>query len=227
MVKILPQFQGPWRTDQIIVSDLVGNQRFEGVDDFGWLLYMDNPLEDVAPPQYVPNTLSYSLNDTLIQNRNVQKLIVSWEVDEDRAIRANQGVYARIRTVNSLNYSFEEYGQFNESTKRGSIDFLITEYYPSDVYAVSEVKMIDAALNTTRVRFSEDPNDQPIVSIPIQTSNEDDAGPTISLNNIYLSAKPTHPEAPDGETLVNIEYYAKDDLYIDHSCLDKNICLPS
>ena len=203
---------GYWRTDQIIVSDLVGNQRFEGVDDFGWLLYIDNPQEDVNPPQFVPNSLFFSLNDTLIQDRDVQKLTVSWEVDEDRAVRADQGVYARIRTLNSLNYSFEAYGQFNESTKRGSIDFLITEYYPTDVYAISEVVMIDAALNTTRVRFSEDTRDQPIVSIPIQTSNEDDIGPTLSLNNIYVSGEPTHPEAPDGETLVRIEYYAKDDL---------------
>ena len=46
---------GYWRPDQITLSDAVSNQRHESQIDFGWKLYIDNPLADCEPPEYVKN----------------------------------------------------------------------------------------------------------------------------------------------------------------------------
>ena len=46
---------GYWRPDQITLSDAVSNQRHESQIDFGWKLYIDNPLADYEPPEYVKN----------------------------------------------------------------------------------------------------------------------------------------------------------------------------
>ena len=40
---------GYWRPEQIKITDEHGNQRLEGVNDYGWSLYVDNPLEDITP----------------------------------------------------------------------------------------------------------------------------------------------------------------------------------
>ena len=45
---------GYWFTDQIRLSDANKNERLESQSDFGWKLYIDNPLSDCDPPQYVP-----------------------------------------------------------------------------------------------------------------------------------------------------------------------------
>ena len=36
---------------------MVGNQRFVGVDNFGWKLYIDNPLADMEKPQYIKDSI--------------------------------------------------------------------------------------------------------------------------------------------------------------------------
>ena len=52
---------GYWLPGQIAIQDAAGNQRFERANDFGWKLYVDNPLEDLAPPEYVAGTAALSL----------------------------------------------------------------------------------------------------------------------------------------------------------------------
>ena len=47
---------GYWSPENIRLKDAHGNERYEGSEDFGWQLYIDNPLEDVTPPEYVRGT---------------------------------------------------------------------------------------------------------------------------------------------------------------------------
>ena len=49
---------GYWFPNQVQIRDPAGNERFERGDDFGWSLYVNNPLEDVTPPRYVRNSAS-------------------------------------------------------------------------------------------------------------------------------------------------------------------------
>ena len=42
------------------------------------------------------------------------------------------------------------------------------------------------------------------------SENSDYEAPTLDVNKITITATPTHPENPNGETVVHIEYYVKD-----------------
>ena len=45
----------------------------------------------------------------------------------------------------------------------------------------------------------------------VATLNPDTTPPELDLNIITISAFPTQPDAPNGETAVSIEYKARDD----------------
>ena len=44
---------GYWRPNQITLRDAQGNERHESQRDYGWKLYINNPLADDTPPEYV------------------------------------------------------------------------------------------------------------------------------------------------------------------------------
>ncbi|MCJ8346498.1 hypothetical protein MJH12_13220, partial [bacterium] len=69
---------GFWSTDQIVVTDLQGNQRFEGNTDFGWKLYINNPLSDTVKPQFIPGSLKLKVSKKKMEGRDVQVLNVSY-----------------------------------------------------------------------------------------------------------------------------------------------------
>ena len=54
---------GYWRPDTIRIYDANRNERLSGAVDFGWNLYVDNPLADCEPPEYVPNSMILSLSE--------------------------------------------------------------------------------------------------------------------------------------------------------------------
>ena len=81
--------------------------------------------------------------------------------------------------------------------------------------------MVDMALNAQGVYFT-DPGhglrDEDIVideapaTIGVQTTNPDDIPPVLDLNQITIQAEPTNPEAPNGETQVDITFRVKDNI---------------
>ena len=55
---------GYWTAQiQIKIGDANGNERYASRSDFGWQLYIDNPLADCEPPEYVPNSLKLSMRE--------------------------------------------------------------------------------------------------------------------------------------------------------------------
>ncbi|MFH0900716.1 MAG: hypothetical protein V2A73_08825 [Pseudomonadota bacterium] len=215
---------GYWTTDQIVITDLVGNQRFEGVDDYGWKLHVDNPLEDTVPPRYVPGSLTLNRYDETIVERGVEHSVqlvqASWLVDENQGMPPGYSVYAALSNPSVIGmYALESWGFVDSSSSRALVSFYLTDYRPGGVYGVPYIMMVDTAGNRTGQNFSESPADEPLVSIPITTTDADTIAPEVSLNDdtdlglhrILVHAEPTNPEAPDGETLVNIQYQARDD----------------
>ncbi len=201
---------GLWFTDQIVVTDSVGNQRFEGENDFGWKLFIDNPLEDVDVPQYVPNSMSLNLYNEVREGHEVQRLNVSWQVNENKSMKLD-GVYASVTNPSTGQDRLENWGSFDPVTGMASVDFYFTDYSQSGTYGVPYIMMVDEALNQGKQFFSNSPQDEPLKTIEIFTNDGDDSKPELDLNRISVKATPTHPEAPDGETLVEITYFAKDD----------------
>jgi hypothetical protein len=201
---------GFWRPDQIVISDRLGNQRLQGTDDFVWRLFINNPEQDTVAPKYIPNTLSLAVADTTVEGRKVQRLRVRWKVDENRRMRQNSPVYARSIAEGTNRDSFDDYGPYNVTTATATVDHLITEYHPTGNYRTTFVVMFDEAMNQGRQYFSTSPQDEPSPVVRIQTTNPDSIAPEIDLNRITVRARPSVPEAPNGETFVTIEYYARD-----------------
>ena len=98
---------GFWTTDQITISDQVGNERHSGVDDFGWKLYLDNPLEDVVAPKYMVDSISTSLVNDTIDGKPVQILQVSWDVEENVRMASWANCYVSIRPPGEDAYRLE------------------------------------------------------------------------------------------------------------------------
>lgn len=197
---------GYWTVGSIDVHDNQGNQRFEGRNDCVWNLYINNALEDVESPKYIPGSLSYELIDTLVQGHNIQNLRVRYKVTDNVGI--SKGAFRL--SMKDYNSFGDSWGSYDPETGMVTIDYLITEFYPTTDYYASSFSVYDYAGNETYVQFSDNENDQPIKYIHITTADPDTEAPEIDLNRISVYAEPTNPDAPDGETKVTINYYARD-----------------
>ena len=202
---------GYWTAGDIVVSDIQGNQRFEGRNDCVWNMYVNNPLEDLEAAKYVSGSLNYALSDTIVEGHKAQNLQVTFKVTDNIGLRDNQPVMIRLsRGENQYSWD-DQYGSWNPETQIATIEFLITEYFPTADYHVELISIYDKAQTNTYVEFSDSPYHEPIKKIHIVTPNPDTQAPEIDLNRITVYAEPTNKEAPDGETLVTINYYARDD----------------
>ena len=225
---------GLWQPQQISISDTAGNQRFAGVHDFGWRLHLDNPLEDVAEPQYVDGSLTLSVFESSLEGHAVQYIRVTFLLIEDQEMDDWGGVYTRLvnDVLGSGTNGLQQYGHPGLTSvpasecesgssssvpagwlcQRATMDHLITHYRVSGNYAVSQLMMKDVAANVKTVSFTASESTPTPVWVAAQTLTPDVTPPELDLNNISVSAYPTNPSAPNGETVVTIVYNARDDL---------------
>lgn len=212
---------GYWWTNQIVITDAVGNERFEGVNDFGWKLYVGNLLEDLTAPEYLRNTASLSKSVTSLEGREVQLIHATWEVNEDTAMRGWAPCYASLNDDFLQTYRHEEYGSYDSASRLCKVDFIMPHYMPSSVYRMNYIKMFDEALNTRGVYFTHPEHalrpEQSVVDeapqqIELVTNNPDLEPPELDINDIQISAEPTYPEAPNGETLVTVTFRVRDNI---------------
>ena len=208
---------GYWRPDQIRIWDDQRNERLASpIIDFGWKLYVDNPLADDQPPEYVKNSMRLSLSDTTTEaGRPYQIVTARWKLVEKNGIR---GVYAGINDESAETYSrslVEEWGEYVQERKglwEASVQLPVPDYFPSGTYKITRISMKDLAANRNRVYFTEGGDDELPATIEIQTTNPDIEPPLLDLNRITINAEPRHPEAPNGETRVDISFRVKDNI---------------
>ncbi|MDL2208821.1 hypothetical protein LJB97_04280, partial [Parabacteroides sp. OttesenSCG-928-O15] len=199
---------GFWTSGDIVVSDVFGNQRFEGRNDYVWNMYVNNPLEDIAPPVYEKGSLNYLLTDTIVEGVKAQNLKISFRVTDNIGIGEN-AMGVKINRDNSYSLGSSP-GYYDEERKIGVVNYIIPDYYSSASYHVSYFGISDLAGNNTDIFFSDSPLDEPIKKIYVKTNNPDDEAPELDVNRITVYAEPTNKEFPDGETLVTINYYVRD-----------------
>ena len=200
---------GYWKTDQIGVFDQNGGTRYEGVHQFGFKFYLDNPLEDIVKPEYVKDSARMSVEVEVIDGRNFYRVTVSFQADEVN-LKPFNGAYARIAHENPELYSFQSWGSCDVVTKICEASFLLSDFHPSGLYELREIFIVDIAENAIRVPFTKGESDE-YVSLILLTLDEDNQQPELNLNAISISAVPTNPTAPNGETRVTITYYVRDD----------------
>ena len=201
---------GYWIPNQIQLWDASGNLRLGSQSDFGWKLYIDNPLADDEPPQYVPNSMRLSLsNATTKEGMPYQVVTASWQVIEDSALGFVRGA---MNDTFSETYSRSGEKWYNEKTDTVKVKIIFAEYMPSGKYKLSNIWMTDIALNSINVYFTGGTDSEKPQTIEIKTANPDFDPPVVDINNIRIKAEPTHPDDPNGETLVDITFYMKDNI---------------
>ena len=212
---------GYWFPNQVKIRDPAGNERFERGDDFGWSLYVNNPLEDVTPPRYVRNSASLAKSVDAREGQEVQVIRASWGVEEDRGMRDHFPCNARINDELLETYRIEEFGNYDSQSGRCEVLFVMPHYMPSSVYTLSYIKMFDRALNIagvffghpgTTLRARDTVVDETAQQIELITSNPDTEAPEVDLNTIQINAEPTNPDAPNGETLVTLTFRVRDNI---------------
>ena len=204
---------GYWAPDAIQIWDAHGNERHSGQTDYGWKLYIDNPLADCEPPVYVKNSMTLSLSRAATSDGKTYQIVTaSWEVIEKTGI---EFVYAALnddlRETHSI-YRQSEYGGYDSKSDRVVVKFKLPEYMPSGIYSLNYIIMSDIALNESGVYFTESYVDEKPKTIEVKTKTPDLEPPLLDVNRITIKAEPTIPEAPNGETIVDITFRIKDNI---------------
>ena len=208
---------GYWTPDQINVGDANKNERYSSQVDFGWKLYIDNPLADCEPPQYVPNSLRLSLSESQThRGERFQVVTARWKVIEDIGL-ISCGI--SLNDENSQTYSLYGGGYYWDekgakmAAERGEIEatVIVADYRQSGTYRVGAINMRDLAGNSSGVSFIEGRGEE-AQTIDVETRFPDDTPPELDVNSITIKAEPTNPEAPNGETRVDIMFRARDDI---------------
>ena len=155
--------------------------------------------------------------------RFYQILTVEWQILEKNEM---QHVSVSINDENTETYSLFGYGgaeEYDAVNKRwiARVHLDVADYWQTGIHKVQYISMRDIAKNPQKVYFSDYTGglsdtsvqiDEIPTSIYIQTTTPDSMPPELDLNRITVNAEPTRPEAPNGETIVDITFRAKDNI---------------
>lgn len=204
---------GYWTPDAIKIWDAYGNERHGGQIDYGWKLYIDNPLADCEPPVYVKNSMTLSLSRTTTPDGKPYQIVTaSWEVIEKSGIEfVAAALNDDLRETHSI-YRQYQYGNYDSESGRVVVNFNLPEYMPSGIYTLNNIRMSDIALNESKVYFTNSQTDEEPKTIEVKTKTPDLEPPFLDVNRIAIKAEPTIPEAPNGETIVDISFRIKDNI---------------
>ena len=196
---------GYWAPHNIRTWDEHGNERMEGAEDFGWQLYIDNPLEDQTPPEYVAGTATLRTSTATRDRQEVQLIHAEWEVKEDTAMEG-YGCYAALNDAIHETYRIVEgWGPYDHERELCTVEFVIRDYMPSSVYSLNFILMKDQARNSSPWVFVGE-EDELVPQVEIVTDTPDLTPPELDINRISISAVPANQQAPDGETIVTLTY---------------------
>lgn len=200
---------GYWVPGDISVNDAAGNSRYEGRNDCVTNIYVNNPLEDLISPVYEKGSLKYELKDVEIDGHHEQLLSVKFNAYDNIGVKH---VYGGLYTGVDSNHMPGWNTIVDKENKTIEIQYRIKDYFYTTDYYIASISITDIGGLDRDIRFSNDPKHEPVQKIHITTPNPDYEHAEVDLNRIYIYAEPTHPEAPDGETKVNITFYARDNI---------------
>ena len=216
--------QGYYTPRQISFEDDNGNERHQSENDFGWQLYLDNPLEDLRPPEYVPNSAKLSLSQAVTgKGEPYQIITATWLAKDDLGIAGYLAATLNDTFIGTYSrFWYADVVSWDGEVAALKVDFKMPHYMPGGEYKLNGVWITDVADNGIHVYFTDEPDanrhdtyihlDEPPAKITIKTKNPDFEPPVLDVNRITVDAKPTLPEAPNGETIVTIAFFIKDNI---------------
>lgn len=204
--------KGYYTITSMNTTDANGLTRYNSAD-FGFQLYINNPLEDLHEPEYVPNSATLSVSDAFTdKNEHYYNVTATYLVREDKALSYQN---ARIEVEGSDNNRSGFGSRASLASVEGDIwqlkaTWQLPHYRPGGEYEFARVGFSDYVDSLKYVYLPE--VDAQIQKVMIKTKTPDTAPPTLDINKITVNATPTNPNAPNGETDVTVEFYAKDDV---------------
>ena len=224
----LPRYaaNGYWAPDTIRLWDANGNERYHSQTDFGWKLYIDNPLEDLKAPVYVKNSMRLSLSKEVTERGYPYQILhARWQIIESNGIT---GCTATINDENPETHSISGGNAYWDEERKliaqkGEVHarIIVADYRQSGTYTLVAIATGDVSGNIGGVWFTPThalgKNEQLILdegpyTIEIKTRFPDSTPPELDLNQIRIKAEPTRPADPNGETRVDIAFRVKDDI---------------
>ncbi len=192
--------RGYWTPAQITVEDRVDNRRYEGQDQFGWMLFINNPEEDREPPVAHLDRIRSEVISNAVDH--TVKIYVPVSDNADRV-----GITGRtsLQQYESGQSSFV-YADFDKERQELVYSFPIRSYNARGTWTFREFWIFDIAGNEQRYDLKEK-----ALTFSISPSAPDYTKPELDVSSVRIKAVPRHPEAPDGETDVTIWYKARDD----------------
>ena len=210
---------GYWAPESVRFSDTAGNKRYTGTADFGFKLYIDNPLQDLTKPELVRGSININVNAEKIDNPKYDPFYkydvdISFQV-RDEHLKQRNGAFTRIDPIDEKGERavLDSWGHL-ESDGLYHIHYEFDDYSWNTEYAIQYIMLVDDGLNKIGYgRFQQENNiaDENIF-FDIDSNHEDIVAPVLDLNRISISATPVNPEAPDGETIVELTYYALEEV---------------
>jgi len=217
--------KGNYTITQVSTYDVNRLTRYNS-GGFGLKIYINNIYEDLYPPEYVPNSAKLSVSDAYTErNEHFYAVTATWQVKEDRALRGYTYVVPEEEDFIFGRYHYlQPYSQISPSsayTVRAGIvshegdiwtlksTFFIPHYMSGGMYELRRLYFADNE-NNENAWLPEIDEQNPKVTI--ETKTPDTTPPAFDVNRITVDAEPVNPVNPNGETLVTVEYYLKDDI---------------
>ncbi len=203
--------KGYYAITQVVTYDTNRLTRYNS-GGFGLQIYIDNTYEDLYPPEYVPNSATLSVSDAYTdKNEHFYAVTATWKVKEDKKLWGGPSI--RPEGYNSST-DYAVLGFFEIVSREGHIWTLKTTDYIPHYLTGGEIQLKSLSLSDgiNRVNVYLPNIDEQIQKVTIETKNPDTIPPTLDVNRITVDAEPANPVNPDGETIVNVECYVKDDI---------------
>ncbi len=225
--KTVPSYysKGHYTITQVSTYDVNRLTRYNS-GGFGLQIYINNRYEDLYPPEYVPNSATLTVSDAYTEkNEHFYAVTATWQVKEDRTLSG----YTYIEPEEKQDFrpgghyylppyhmKWEGWRLVRADRVRHEGDiwtlkstFFIPHYMPGGVYELKSLSFKDE-INLESAWLPK--IDEQIQKVTIETKNPDTMPPTLDVNRITVDAEPVNPANPNGETLVTVAYYVKDDI---------------
>ena len=207
---------GYWQPHAIQVWDSNGTPRFTAEKKFGWKMYIENPLEDVKLPQYVPNSLKLTSEEVNSPEGSYISVTVTFLAPDDTGID-----WFRVGMNDQDSETYSRYadgglryrnGSYDQETGLAKIVLKFPHYMQKGLYQVNYINLSDLGNNSVDIYFTEGKLDEKPAFIYIDTKTPDRKPPELAVNRIKVVANPTNPDNPNGETIVDIDFYVRDNI---------------
>ena len=200
-----------WKCVSFFVNDEAGNTRYLNDNNFGWKLYLDNPLEDLEAPKYVDDSITVTQQkETLENGHTITHVVINFYATDNTELSS---CYCEIANNTHDTYRLDKWGTVDAETGLCTVQYDFSEYYPDGEYSINHLSVHDKAGNASLDNFySDGSGSKSYTTFQFESENSDLVGPELDVNNISITATPTNPDNPNGETIVKLGFWIRDNI---------------